>query len=482
MEATGTIQFTSVPVAGVDNITIDGQTFNFITGPSSGTDIQVQSTISGTVNEIVSHLNSVAAPPVNTATYSSNGAGTLIITHDTAGDTPNGVFSMATTTAGAMVSGGGFLTGGADASGTLEMDFDLFNLSGGDATFEITGPITATGGVVATGPAFNPFTAPSGIKGRTDVTGVANDTITLDFTSANLEEGDTFDVSIPVKVTDSLGVVTIDTVTYTIAIPDPNDDIKNNRFVINSVAGPDAVISTPSSNAPFATARLVDSNGNPITATGQTGTLEIVTDQGTFGIAIDEMDSSEGGVFGDTTATATGRGFSHFFGLNDFFESGSTLKNSAINLGVRADYVNDPSRLAGGELTLSNQPSDPTANPVFTYELGFGSNQLTTRLADLGQTSVSFDSAGTLPPVSTTLSGYATDIISFTALKGATANENVKQEELLFDGFNERIQSIGGVNIDEELANTVIFQNNFSASARLINIISGLFDTLINAF
>lgn len=490
VEASGTIQFTQNPTAGVDTITIDGQVFNFVAGASSGTNIQVKATVADTVAEIASRLNAFANPPVTNATYSANGS-TLAITHDTAGDTPNGVFSIATSTAGAAVSGGGFLQGGADVTGTFEFDFEFTNIFGDDATFEVLGPldappgtVTATGGVVLSGPqgAFGDITAPTGERFRTGIQGVNDDTITLDFAAATLEEGDTFTVDIPVRVTDGDGNIFIDTLTYQVTIPDPNNDIKNNRFTINAVSGGgDAVMTAPTSGSSFAVARLVDANGNPVAA-GQPGILQITTQQGNFGIAIDEMDGKELGEFSNQTNTATNRGMSHFFGLNDFFETGSALKNSAVNFAIRSDYINDSSRLATGELALSNQPADSTANPVFTYEIGLGSNQLVTRLAALGQTRVSFDAAGTLAARDSTLSSYATEILSFTALKSNNATEAVRQEELLFDGFNDRIKSIGGVNIDEELANTIIFQNNFTASARIVNIVSELFDTLIQAF
>ena len=41
--------------------------------------------------------------------------------------------------------------------------------------------------------------------------------------------------------------------------------------------------------------------------------------------------------------------------------------------------------------------------------------------------------------------------------------------QTLLDGYNQRSDSISGVNLDEELANTIIYQNAYSASASNYN-------------
>jgi flagellar hook-associated protein 1 FlgK len=56
----------------------------------------------------------------------------------------------------------------------------------------------------------------------------------------------------------------------------------------------------------------------------------------------------------------------------------------------------------------------------------------------------------------------------------------MKQQDILGKSYDERLSSVSGVNLDEELANTVLFQNAYSASARIITVVSTLFDTLLN--
>jgi len=490
VKASGTIAFTGQPGVG-DTIVIDGTTFTFVAGASSGTNIGIKSSINETVFEIANHLNSYTGGTVPNATYGYSGS-TLTITHDTGGTTGNAFTLDADVTNGggtASINGGAaaanpaadVLAGGANVSGSFEFDFDMMNLSDGDATFEVLG-VTVNNGAAGWVGAFDPYTAASGTRERTDFDGVVNDSIVIDLTGSTQGEGGTHTVQVDVQVTDKNGVVTTDTIDFVITIPDPSDNIKNNRFAATAVSGGgDAVITAQTTNLAFARASIVDDRGRPV-ATGQPGYLKLETLRGDFGIVIDELDSSEGGSTIDSTSGATNRGFSHFFGLNDFFNSSDVKANSAINFSIRDRLLNDPTQISMGKLSLSTQPSNPSAFPIYTYEVGIGSNQIANEMANLRLQKINFSSAGTIPALTASITEYSSEIISFAAFGATGAAAEVERESLLFDAFKNKIDSISGVNVDEELANTVSFQNNYIASTRLINLITELFDNLLNTF
>ncbi len=493
-KASAAITFSGSNPGVGDTVTVNGTVFTFKDDglESNGTSIEIQDTLAATVNEIASYLNSVSNPAVSAATYSTTG-NQITVTHDTAGTAPNGVFGLSAdvTNGGGTVSvnGGpagatasGFMAGGVDANGLFEFDFEFSNISGKDATFEITGALSFSDGAVSEIGSFNPFTSTAGLRERTGVDGVPDDTITLDLSGSSLGEGDILTVSVPVRVTDGDGNIYNDTIDFEITIPDPDDRITNQRFPATALSGSgDGDIANVVNNSRFATALLVDANGNPV-AEGEPGFLQIRTDQASMGIVIDELDSSEGGLITDPLNTVTNRGLSHFFGLNDFFHAGDELNNSAVNFSVRNGYDTDPARLSTGELVLSPQPSGAGVNPAYTYEVGPSSNQIAGRLANLAEARTAFDGAGTLPALSLTFSNYSAEIISFAAFQAGDAENALKQEELLFSAFDDRLKSTGGVNVDEELANTINFQNNYQASARMINVIAELFESLINVF
>jgi len=495
VEATGNIAF--VGNAGVgDTIDIDGTTFTFVAnGTASGaTTIELGLTLGETIDEVVTVLNNSTLGTVASATYSQNAAGdTLIVTHDTSGTAPNGVYTLdADVTNGggtaningvgaganpaASALGLGTGTAGVNANSAFQFDLELSNHTGGDATVEIL-EVLIDGN--PTGQTMAASTVVAGERTRTGYNGQSI-SVTLPGTQG---EGGSNTLSVQVRTTDSAGIQTIATIDYVIDIPDPSTDIQNDRYGFNIISAGVANIVAQNNNDAFAVARFVDANGIKIleTDTLTEGFLEIETDKGSYGIVFDELNSAELGEAG-VAATATNKGFSNFFGLNDFFVSSRTTKGSAYNLKVRDEFKDDPSKLATGSLSLSNQPTTVGSSPVYTYELGLGSNQTVTELAALRTASIEFSPAGSLPQLNLSFVQYTAEILSNTVVNSNIAATNIEQENLLFTTFTDRIDSASGVNIDEELANTIIYQNNYTASARLVSIVSELFDSLINTF
>lgn len=114
--ATGTIAFLAQPDPG-DTITINGVEFEFVDSSPSGNEIEIQGTLGGTVDQIVTVLNATANTSVDDATYSKpTGTTILLITHDTVGQGGN-AFTLAgsfdggaatATVSGATLTGGGY--------------------------------------------------------------------------------------------------------------------------------------------------------------------------------------------------------------------------------------------------------------------------------------------------------------------------------------------------------------------------------------
>ena len=102
-------------------------------------------------------------------------------------------------------------------------------------------------------------------------------------------------------------------------------------------------------------------------------------------------------------------------------------------------------------------------------------------IAKLGIQGVDFAAAGGLGQTKIPFGAYAGQIIGAAATNAKASQAQKENAQTLLDGYNKRSDSISGVNLDEELANTIIYQNSYSASARIITVVSTLFDTLIQA-
>ncbi len=281
--------------------------------------------------------------------------------------------------------------------------------------------------------------------------------------------------------------------TITYRIPNTQTGLRNDRYNNTAVSGGNGVRSIPTSSTPYMKAILVDANGVELPQVNgkyqdQKGYLKLVTYDPNNTIAIDSMDSKQLGTTSTSpTAAGTNRGFSHYFELNNFFNSnvstptGDTVKGSALNLAVEQRLVDNSSLVSVGNLERTNQPADPNATPLYTYERKAGNNSTAQALAKLDIAAQSFAPAGGLDSSTQTFGGYAGEILGSMASNATTAQTTAKGQSTLLDGFTQRMNSYSGVNVDEELANTTIYQNAYTASARIITVANAMFDALFQA-
>ncbi len=171
-----------------------------------------------------------------------------------------------------------------------------------------------------------------------------------------------------------------------------------------------------------------------------------------------------------TTRGSTGRSFSEVFGIGE-----QAQVEQAKNLGLVPSLAGNPSALAVAQLELS--PATVAGDVVLTI----GDNRGALAMEALQDNAVTFGAAGGLAARTTTLENFATTIITEASTNAARAETLRDSNQRLKLEIDERIASIEGVNLDEELANLVIYQQSYNAAARIITAADELFDALINA-
>jgi len=324
----------------------------------------------------------------------------------------------------------------------------------------------------------------AGDKRRTrDSGGIITADLTLDSTSPF------YDITVNVGVVDENNVFSQSTITYRVVNQAFN--LLNDRYDSSAVAGA-AQRTSPNTTQDALRAILVDENGQELPKingaydTTQQGFLKIVGGTESYTVAIDEMDSKQlGRQYTVPVQEGTGRGFSYFFELNNFFESnqpsatGDTVHGSAYNLKVAQRIVDDPNLISMGELVASTQPADPNALPLYTYERHIGDNAIAQRLGQAGIDNIAFEAAGGLPETNLSFAGYTGEFLGYVASQAANAESEKSSSQILLDGYKERSDAISNVNLDEELAATIIYQNAYAASARIVNVVDQLFDDLL---
>lgn len=141
---------------------------------------------------------------------------------------------------------------------------------------------------------------------------------------------------------------------------------------------------------------------------------------------------------------------------------------------VRGDIVSNQALVARG--TLSSAGGLAAGDDGLTV----GDGSAAAALAGVFDTTISFGSAGGLTGTSNTLSEYAATILSVQAAIASNTSSELDFNSSFLETLEFRNGSISGVNIDEELANLIVFEQAFNASARVITIASDLLEELIN--
>ena len=176
-------------------------------------------------------------------------------------------------------------------------------------------------------------------------------------------------------------------------------------------------------------------------------------------------------VTNDTTARGTtGVSLSQFFGLGTAMQS-----NQAANLAVRSDIAANPQLLSLAQLDVSST----TANGDVV--LGVGDNSGALDLAAVGNASFTWPGAGGYGSSTMSLNDFAARIIATQSTLASSAASDLTYRNDVKDEVDSRKTSQEGVNLDDELSNMMMYQQAYSASARMLTTVQQMYDTLLQA-
>jgi len=141
----------------------------------------------------------------------------------------------------------------------------------------------------------------------------------------------------------------------------------------------------------------------------------------------------------------------------------------AGNIYINSDIQDDVSKIAA-----SNQGS------IFLE----GNGDIALQIAGLKDVYLEYDAANQVLQNSTsgdiTMGMFYHDMITELGSAASAAEKKVDKQQTLVDQTTNRRESIQGVSADEEMANIVLFQHAFDASAKIISVMDEMLDTIIN--
>jgi len=167
----------------------------------------------------------------------------------------------------------------------------------------------------------------------------------------------------------------------------------------------------------------------------------------------------------DTTQRGTtGISFSQLFGVG-----ANQTALQAANFSVTSAIAGDSSRLAFGQADLS------ASGPI----VGSDDSSGLTALQNLQTSRQSFAKVGALGQQVTSLGNYAAALYQDVSTRGSAVASNKTAQDNRLTEAQSRQSSTSGVSLDEELSNMVIYQQAYSAGARMLNVVDQLYTTLL---
>ncbi|WP_404298399.1 flagellar hook-associated protein FlgK [Halomonas sp.] len=168
-------------------------------------------------------------------------------------------------------------------------------------------------------------------------------------------------------------------------------------------------------------------------------------------------------------------------GVNDVHTTGLDLNGDPGEPFFAIDLTS-PSRAAGSlEVAISDldqiaaaQPSNPDDDPADWVFSGTGDNRNALALQDLQNAKLVGD-----PDSGATLNQAYASMVSDVGNKTNVVQVNLEARQGLTDQLRAVQQSESGVNLDEEAANLLRYQQFYAANARVIDTASTIFDTIL---
>lgn len=144
----------------------------------------------------------------------------------------------------------------------------------------------------------------------------------------------------------------------------------------------------------------------------------------------------------------------------------------ASELEVRSDILNSPGLINTGKMQYSSETGE--------YFLSDADNSLANDFAKVFTQPVDFGSAGSFLKITTTLSGYASSIVSGLATSLNEANSTTDYQTELVTTIYQKEQEVSGVDLDEELSLMLVYQRSYSAAAKALTTALEMLEMLDN--
>lgn len=149
---------------------------------------------------------------------------------------------------------------------------------------------------------------------------------------------------------------------------------------------------------------------------------------------------------------------------------------TASAIDVRSDIISSPARIARGAAQWNADKG--VAGEYYT---SVADETVAHALAQTLATTNSFDASGGLLSHNMTFQEYGAAIVAQNASLAGVQKDNLEFQQTLTESLQFKLETVRGVNVDEELSNLILIQQAYAAAGRLVGVIKEMFDVLDQA-
>lgn len=192
-------------------------------------------------------------------------------------------------------------------------------------------------------------------------------------------------------------------------------------------------------------------------------TASVIEENGQYRLRIMHLDSQEMAITEDTGT-----------GLLDRLGMGRSYAAVSTNLTVDSEIADSPTMVSRGAVQYDETSGE--------YYLSSADNETAIAMSGIFDASITFKGSGTLAGGDYTITDFATSFVSGVAEEAESISTSYSYQSGITEELSQRNAEISGVNLDEEMAKIMVYENAYAASARILTATEKLFDILNDIF
>ena len=292
------------------------------------------------------------------------------------------------------------------------------------------------------------------------------DQIAVDLSGGN---SNNYEIKLQVRVSGENGCVASGAVNFILDSTEQN--LINKRYNASITGNDDCVILGPlgSQQVQFT---LDDNNGNEINYPNIPGFASLKTTDPNNSIFIKDNNSSE---------EISNKGFSHYFGMQNFFDEDTSKPNLSIDMKVRQDIQDQPLKLALGWPTKTTEIAS-TYNVIVNgesisstalsrnqgYTIGSSSNEVMFALNNIRNQPMEFNANGFLPSTTNSFGSYFGNIIGLFAQKQNSARQVLDRENNIQLNIEDELYNITSIDQDDVMSRIMHLNQFYTLSLKAL--------------